>query len=662
MLWLRVTASASCAVAIVLLLLCRCYCAVAIVLLLLCCCYCAVAIVLLLLADALEAQDWEAKAKREARVFEAKYEEMDYTCEDLAGLKVKHNMDQFTEGNETVLTLKDRSILEYKDGNLVLDRDEDELENIQMREEERRKTIEDRKKGKLEYSAHDEENAEKLLAQYDEEKDYAGEMRIGQAPKSKAESEKAQEAIRARLASSVGGEKKMYSLEYETGKVQNDTMDISEMVTFKKKKKKKKTKKSKKVAFLKEPESYEEHKQDHGLRAMRQAQLAAEAQKEFDLRDQRYLRALAKAEAETEKLLVYDEEELLEDAELRSFVDRARRVTQEQATKAEEKEKEEEEDKEKAPLSVGERQAQELANAIKLKREADLKVKQEPEPEPVATEATSESSGVVLKREGVFTSTTEFCRGLGHMESGQDDDKEKERKAALREQVAKAEAAKKEKQKSKEKAAADGEEGKEGQEEDDEEEEEEEDSFINDEPLASAGMFAALTLAKRRGHVQKYVEQRGRAKDEQLWSKEEDPAPHIKLEHRDDEGNILKPKEAYRHLSHVFHGRPPGAQKREKELKKRRELERATSERFLKSKMSKFAKTTQKAGQAYVVLDKKLTQDEVKAKQEAAAEEARVRAQFTAEKMTKEVDSSKRKRGESGDKRKKKKAKKVGLS
>lgn len=44
--------------------------------------------------------------------------------------------------------------------------------------------------------------------------------------------------------------------------------------------------------------------------------------------------------------------------------------------------------------------------------------------------------------------------------------------------------------------------------------------------------------------------------------------PNIKLEYIDDNGRILNLKEAFRYLSHKFHGKGPGKNKIEKRLKK----------------------------------------------------------------------------------------------
>lgn len=44
--------------------------------------------------------------------------------------------------------------------------------------------------------------------------------------------------------------------------------------------------------------------------------------------------------------------------------------------------------------------------------------------------------------------------------------------------------------------------------------------------------------------------------------------PNVKLEYIDDNGRLLNHKEAFRYLSHKFHGKGPGKNKIEKRLKK----------------------------------------------------------------------------------------------
>lgn len=54
--------------------------------------------------------------------------------------------------------------------------------------------------------------------------------------------------------------------------------------------------------------------------------------------------------------------------------------------------------------------------------------------------------------------------------------------------------------------------------------------------------------------------------------------PNVSLTYRDDSGNKLNPKEAFKHLSHKFHGNESGKAKIEKKLSKSLELKRKNSE------------------------------------------------------------------------------------
>ncbi|KAI1388319.1 SART-1 protein [Hypoxylon trugodes] len=88
-----------------------------------------------------------------------------YTSKDLAGVKVGHEIDSFEDGEEQILTLKDTDILGDEEG--------DELENINLREHEKLSKKLELKKKKPVYDPHaaDETGERSLLAQYDEEID-----------------------------------------------------------------------------------------------------------------------------------------------------------------------------------------------------------------------------------------------------------------------------------------------------------------------------------------------------------------------------------------------------------------------------------------------------------------------------------------------------------
>ena len=87
----------------------------------------------------LDARSWLIKQKKRQREIEkARKREKElaeaeaaaeYTAEDLAGVKVGHELDTFEEGEEQVLTLKDTTIDENE-------QEGDELENLDLRERE----------------------------------------------------------------------------------------------------------------------------------------------------------------------------------------------------------------------------------------------------------------------------------------------------------------------------------------------------------------------------------------------------------------------------------------------------------------------------------------------------------------------------------------------
>jgi U4/U6.U5 tri-snRNP-associated protein 1 len=131
------------------------------------------------LGDADEDEDMDAKTwlikqkKRQKEIEKARKREREmaeaeaaaeYTAKDLAGVKVGHEADAFEEGEEQVLTLKDTTIDENEE-------EGDELENLNLREREKLSEKLELKKKKPVYNPNDiDETGEKsILAHYDEE-------------------------------------------------------------------------------------------------------------------------------------------------------------------------------------------------------------------------------------------------------------------------------------------------------------------------------------------------------------------------------------------------------------------------------------------------------------------------------------------------------------
>ncbi|GAP83732.1 putative sart-1 family protein [Rosellinia necatrix] len=104
-------------------------------------------------------EDEEAEAAKAAAAAAAQY-----TSKDLAGVKVRHEVDSFADGDEQILTLADRDVLADEE-------EGDELENIQLREQEKLSEKLNLKKKKPVYDPHEinETGDQNILSQYDEE-------------------------------------------------------------------------------------------------------------------------------------------------------------------------------------------------------------------------------------------------------------------------------------------------------------------------------------------------------------------------------------------------------------------------------------------------------------------------------------------------------------
>lgn len=100
----------------------------------------------------------EEQAAAEAQAAAA----LQYTSRDLAGVKVAHDASDFMDGDEQILTLKDATIDQY-------DEEGDELENVDLRAQERLKRNQELKKKKADYNPLDDSETKNLLSKYDEE-------------------------------------------------------------------------------------------------------------------------------------------------------------------------------------------------------------------------------------------------------------------------------------------------------------------------------------------------------------------------------------------------------------------------------------------------------------------------------------------------------------
>lgn len=124
-------------------------------------------------------------------------------------------------------------------------------------------------------------------------------------------------------------------------------------------------------------------------------------------------------------------------------------------------------------------------------------------------------------------------------------------------------------------------------------------AILDEEPDVASGIAGALRLAMSKGYLEKEesnrpsnsrfahlqaknysIEDKTHADDDKYsrrdrysgplsdFKEKETFKPNVKLEYIDDNGHLLNAKEAFRYLSHKFHGKGPGKNKVEKRLKK----------------------------------------------------------------------------------------------
>ncbi|KAL4752860.1 hypothetical protein BDW72DRAFT_170289 [Aspergillus terricola var. indicus] len=168
------------------------------------------------------------RARKLAEELEERQRVAEYTASDLAGIKVGHEVDDFGGGEEHVLTLKDTTIDENEE-------EGDELENIDLRDREKAAERLELKKRKPVYDPTEENTG--ILAQYDEEID--GKKRKRFTLDAKGSTVEEQEARRQEVSEKL--KRNVISLDFEAETPASDYMDVSEIKVKKPKKKKAKT-------------------------------------------------------------------------------------------------------------------------------------------------------------------------------------------------------------------------------------------------------------------------------------------------------------------------------------------------------------------------------------------------------------------------------------
>ncbi|OKL60256.1 hypothetical protein UA08_04791 [Talaromyces atroroseus] len=161
----------------------------------------------------------------------------EYTAADLAGVRVAHEMGDFDEGTDgQILTLKDATIDENEE-------EGDELENLDLVDQDKLKERLELKKKRTAYNPMEADGTGSILAQYDEEID--GKKRKHFTLDAKGSTNEEREAKRQHVSDML--KKEVVNLDIIPDAPVSDYMDISEIKIKKPKKKKAKSTRQKAV-------------------------------------------------------------------------------------------------------------------------------------------------------------------------------------------------------------------------------------------------------------------------------------------------------------------------------------------------------------------------------------------------------------------------------
>lgn len=127
-----------------------------------------------------------------------------YGGKDLAGMRVRHGLEDVAEGETMILTLKDSSILDDKLQGI--NEEDDELENVNVAQERKRQKAKKAatKRSDNPFGADDTDAGKKILSKYDEEDEDEG-LTLDAAGAIDAAEEKRKADVKRRLAASLGG-------------------------------------------------------------------------------------------------------------------------------------------------------------------------------------------------------------------------------------------------------------------------------------------------------------------------------------------------------------------------------------------------------------------------------------------------------------------------
>lgn len=494
-----------------------------------------------------------------------------YTSNDLKGLKVQHKVDSFNEGQTVILTLQDKGVLEEE---------EDVLINVGLVDKEKAEKNVELKKKKPDYKPYEEEESvddmvtfkpHSVLSKYDEEID--GEkkksFRLNTGGFADGERERELQAMREALRNQA------QSLEMPALTIASEYYTPQEMVGFKKTKRRvKKIRKKEKQSIADELLLDDTRSSDFGsrVRGKGRRQVDEDGQEVKDGEGSRMPHSTPQMSDDIRmaEMDISDEEDF----------------TPPEPAVIEEDEAEQELQKQ-------------LEKQRKLKQKQLLKDSGEKVAEQLQVLNKGDSDNDPEKRNNiVFNATSEFCRTLGDIptyglsgnredqEDIMDFEQEQEKDDAggsdseMDENVGWSTVNLDEEQKQPDFSTASA-------------------TILDEEPIVNSGLAAALLLCKNKGLLDTQMQKVARVRapkgalpndnyciedkmgfDDKYSRREEyrgftqdfkekdSYKPDVKIEYVDESGRKLTPKEAFRQLSHRFHGKGSGKMKTERRMKK----------------------------------------------------------------------------------------------
>ncbi|KAM8879240.1 U4/U6.U5 tri-snRNP-associated protein 1 [Spinachia spinachia] len=492
-----------------------------------------------------------------------------YTAQDLKGLKVQHKVDSFNEGQTVILTLQDKGVLEEE---------EDVLVNVGLVDKEKADKNVELKKKKPDYKPYDEEeNVDDMvtvkphvvLSKYDEE--IEGEkkksFRLNTGGFADGEREREIQAMREALRNQA------QSLEMPALAIASEYYTSQEMVGFKKTKHRvRKIRKKEKQTAADELKIDDTRNTDFGSRTRGRGRKRLEEEVEA---------------VQVDTTMPSDAPQMSDDVRMAEMeMSDEEDFTPPEPTVFEEDEAEQELQKQ-------------LEKQRKLKQKQLLKDSGEKVAEKIKElDQSVNENDPDRKNNIVFNATSEFCRTLGDIPtyglSGNREDQEdimdfeeKEEKddagdsdSEMDENVGWSTVNLDEEVKQPDFATACA-------------------TILDEEPIVKSGLAAALLLCKNKGLLDTEMQKISRVRatkgalpndnyciedkmgfDDKYSRREEyrgftqdfkdkeSYKPEVKIEYVDESGRRLTPKEAFRQLSHRFHGKGSGKMKTERRMKK----------------------------------------------------------------------------------------------